>query len=227
MAVGHDLLLSSPLDTLRRLAELAVTGTFWLTVFTSMGRIMLGFALAFAAGALAAALTYRSSVIYAFLSPAMNVLKATPVASFAILALVWVSGKNLSAFCAFVMVLPIAWTGIDTGLRAADGSLLDMAKAFRLPRGRTLRYIRLPALLPHALDALRVGISFAWKTGVAGEVIAIPRGTIGMELYSAKVTLETVDLIAWTAAIVLISVTLERLFVHFTARLVLRKEARR
>lgn len=227
LAIGHDLLLSSPFATVQRLCELAVTSNFWLTVGRSMARIMLGFSLAFVIGAICAILTYKSVVIYSFLAPAMNILKATPVASFAIIALVWVSGKNLSAFCAFVMVLPISWTGIDTGLRTADEELLEMAWAFRLPCLRILFNIRLPALLPHMNDVLRVGISFAWKTGVAGEVISIPRGTIGAELYNAKVTLETVDLIAWTATIIIISVILERLFVLLTTRFTMRKGEKR
>ncbi len=40
------------------------------------------------------------------LAPVMQLVKATPVASFIILALVWVSGRSLSILISFLMVLP-------------------------------------------------------------------------------------------------------------------------
>ena len=55
-----------------------------------------------------------------------------------------------------------------------------------------------------------MGLGFCWKAGVAGEVIAIPANAIGTQLYNAKVYLETGDLFAWTAVIILLSMALER-----------------
>ena len=45
---------------------------------------------------------------------------------------------------------------------------------------------------------------------LAGEVLAIPMGAMGTQLHTAKVTLETTDLFAWTAAIILLSLILEK-----------------
>ncbi len=45
----------------------------------------------------------------------MQLVKATPVASFIILALVWVSGKCLSVLISFLMVLPVLYGAVRTG----------------------------------------------------------------------------------------------------------------
>ncbi len=57
----------------------------------------------------------------------MQLVKATPVASFIILALVWVSGKSLSILISFLMVLPVLYGAVRTGLESADPQLLEMA----------------------------------------------------------------------------------------------------
>ena len=51
-----------------------------------------------------------------------------------------------------------------------------------------------------------------WKSGIAAEVIGIPDGSIGELLYSAKIYLQTAELLAWTVIIVVISVLFEKLF---------------
>ena len=53
-------------------------------------------------------------------------------------------------------------------------------------------------------------MGMAWKAGVAAEVLANTVLSIGGNLYSAKVYLETPDLFAWTAAVVLLSLVLEK-----------------
>ena len=46
MSVGQRILLASPVETLVRLAELAVTGAFWRSVLFTLGHILAGYALA-------------------------------------------------------------------------------------------------------------------------------------------------------------------------------------
>ena len=85
-----------------------------------------------------------------------------------------------------------------------------MGKVYAFTPFQVFRYIYLPALVPYALAAVRTGLGFAWKAGIAGEVLAIPMGAMGTQLHTAKVTLETTDLFAWTAAIILLSLILEK-----------------
>ena len=79
------------------------------------------------------------------------------------------------------------------------------------PRGRILRRIYLPGVRPHFLAALRSGIGFGWKSAIAAEVLTVPRSAIGRMIYESKLYLQTTDLFAWTLAVILLSVGLERL----------------
>lgn len=209
--VDTDLLLPGPLDTFARLGQLAATADFWSIIAASMARILIGWLIGVFIGAALAALTAMSHAVSAFFSPAMSVIKATPVASFVMLAFVWIRGENLPVFCTVLMVLPLAWANIHEGLLSADRDLIEMARAFKLDRATIFRTIRLPALLPHLFGAIRVSLGFAWKAGVAAEVISHVGRSIGGELYDAKLYLETIDTFAWTAVIILLSVLLEKL----------------
>ena len=49
---------------------------------------------------------------------------------------------------------------------------------------------------------------------MAAEVIGLPKGSIGERLYQAKIYLDTPDLFAWTAVIILVSLVFERVFLR-------------
>ena len=205
-------MLASPIAVLERLGELVVTEKFWRIIGTSFYRIMTGYVLGLLAGTLLGIITARYQAVYQLVQLPMSIIKATPVASFVILALVWISGKNLSIFIAFLMVVPMVWSSVDQGLKSADPQLLEAAKTYRLTRLQKVRAVYMPAVMPFFLSVSRVAMGFAWKSGIAGEVIAIPKDAIGTQLYDAKVYLETTDLFAWTVVIVVLSVLIEKLF---------------
>ena len=208
---GH-LLLASPISAALRLGELAVTAAFWRAIGWSALRIIGGFLLSCCAASLLAVPASRWRWVQELLSPLVAVVKAVPVASFIILALVWLDSRSLSCFIAFLMVFPPVYLGVLEGIRQTDGKLLEMAKVFRVPLGRQVRGIYLPAVLPHFRTAVSLGLGLCWKAGIAAEVLGLPGGSLGERLYSAKVYFQTPDLFAWTAVIVAVSVVFEKLF---------------
>ena len=208
---GH-LLLASPISAALRLGELAVTAAFWRAIGWSALRIIGGFLLSCCAASLLAIPASRFRWVRELLSPLVAAVKAVPVASFIILALVWLDSRSLSCFIAFLMVFPPVYLGVLEGIRQTDGKLLEMAKVFRVPLGRQVRAIYLPAVLPHFRTAVSLGLGLCWKAGIAAEVIGLPGGSLGERLYSAKVYFQTPDLFAWTAVIVAVSVAFEKLF---------------
>ena len=212
MAVGRDFLLASPLTVLLRLFELAATAAFWRAAVYSLCRILTGFLLGAAAGALCAGLSARFVRFRELIAPLWTVLRAIPVASFVIVALIWIPSKNLSVLISFLIVFPVLYAETSAEIARCDPQLREMAKLFRMNTGRRLIYL-------YALPALRnmgktcaSAMGLAWKSGIAAELISIPTGSIGERLYQAKVYLMTGDLFAWTILIILLSAGCARLF---------------
>ena len=81
-----------------------------------------------------------------------------------------------------------------------------------------LRNIYIPAVKPYLRSAVVTGAGFAFKSGVAAEVIGSPAFSIGRKLYESKIYLETEQLFAWTAVIIILSVVFERLLVRYVGR---------
>lgn len=212
MAVGQSFLLPPPFDVLKTLFALCAEGEFYLSVLTSVGRIALGFFTGFLAAALLAPLSVRFRRVEELLAPLVFTVKTVPVASFIILVLIWISSRNLSVVIAFMMVFPILYTNIGTGIRNTDRELLEMAEVFRLSKRKLIRYIYLPQIMPLLDAGASLSIGLAWKAGIAAEIIGLPKNSIGEHLYHAKIYFETEQLFAWTIVIICLSVFFEKLF---------------
>lgn len=207
-----ELILASPLKTLEALARIISGKDFFPTVVYSGLRILIGFFAAMIFGILLAALSHKLPIIKTLLSPITSVIKATPVASFIILALIWFGNRNLAVFISFLMVFPVIYLNILKGIESTDKQLLEMAKVYRMPKSSILLYIYLPQVMPFFVSACSVALGLCWKSGIAAEVIGITDGSIGEMLYRAKLYFETGDLLAWTAIIITVSVLFEKLF---------------
>ncbi len=219
LLVGKELLLPSPLATLSRFAELLAKGESWLTAGLTLLRIMGGYALGVLAGVLLAVLTASSRFAEALLSPLRAIVKASPVTSFILLALLWLSSNLVPLFISFLMVVPMVWTATAEAILHTDVRLVEMGRVFGLSRRQIVRRIYIPSVLPPFLAACTTSLGFAWKSGVAAEIIALPKQSIGYKLYQSKLRIETVDLFAWTLLIVALSMLLEWLLVRSMRRI--------
>lgn len=133
---GRMLLLASPVQALGRLLALAGTAAFWQAVAFSSLRILGGFLLACALAAVLAPLAARFQWIRDLLSPLVAVVKAVPVVSFIILALIFFSSENLSLLISALMVFPPVYLNVLEGIGHTDRQLLEMARVFRVPVSR-------------------------------------------------------------------------------------------
>lgn len=210
MAIGSELLLSSPIAVAVRLVELVAEADFWVAVGFTFSRIALGFLLGCLVGAGLGLLAGRFRGVEIFLWPYMKAAKTVPVASFIILSLVFLKARQLSIFISFLMVAPVLYENVVQGVRATDKELLEMGRVFRMPYRRQLKYIILPELKPYLLSGCATALGLCWKAGVAAEVIAVTANSIGGRLYDAKVYFMTSDLLAWTVVIVVLSAAFEK-----------------
>ena len=149
----------------------------------------------------------------------MRLLKTVPVASFIILALLWVKSDKLSVLISFVMVTPVVYINILQGFDNVDNNLLEMADIFNVGLLRRLRFIYVPALVSGFMSACKIGLGFCFKAGIAAEIIGLPFQSIGSELYKSKLYLMTDELFAWTVVIVLMSVFFEGVCIYLLNKL--------
>lgn len=212
MLIHQRILLVSPIQVLLRLTTIWQTEGFFSSIWFTLYHIVGGYFLGLIFGILLAVLADRWRWLETLLWPWVITIKTVPVASFVVICLIWLSAKNLSVFISFLIVFPIIYQNMLTGLRVRDGKLEEMAEIFRIRGFSRFRAITLPQIRDYLITACSITTGMAWKAGVAAEIIGTPNGSIGKMLYTSKIYLDTDDLLAWTVILVILSVTFEKLF---------------
>ena len=161
--LDNTLILVGPADTAKSLITLAATKDFWASILSSFLRIGTGFFGAFFAALLFAVLAYYIPLVGEFLEPLVLLIKSIPVASFVILALIWIGSKNLAVFISASVVFPVIYINTAAGLRSVDKELLEMAQVFCFRPLSRLRYLYLPAVMPYLISASKSALGMSWK----------------------------------------------------------------
>lgn len=208
-AVGQELLIPAPRLVLTRLIALGGTALFWQSAGLTLFRIFIGFLAGTAIGTLLAVLTYAFHLADILLSPAVRVIRATPVASFIVLVLLWVQTGRVPTVTSALMVIPVLWGNVVRGIAETDPLLLEMGRAYGFGWLKQKRLIYLPSVMPYFTSGCTTALGLAWKAGVAAEVLCLPKQAVGTQLYYSKIYLETPSLFAWTLVVILLSFLVE------------------
>lgn len=219
LKINSSIFLPSPEATYKALIRIGKRAGFWQTIFNTFSKIAKGFLLALIAGTFSAIISSFVKIIDVLVSPFMRLLKTVPVASFIILALLWVKSDKLSVLISFVMVTPVVYINILQSFDNVDNNLLEMADIFNVGLLRRLRFIYVPALVSGFMSACKIGLGFCFKAGIAAEIIGLPFQSIGSELYKSKLYLMTDELFAWTVVIVIMSVFFEGVCIYLLNKL--------
>ena len=215
--IAQNILVPSPFSVFKRLLELCAESSFWGSVLISLSRVVSGLVLGTVLGIFLAVLTAKSTVLKSLFAPVLHIIKSTPVASFIILAILWLSVENVPSFTAMLIVLPAIWANTEKGILSVDKKLLEMGKAFRLSKKQIFFRITVPSVKPFFNAALNSAVGMAWKAGIAAEVICPHGKSIGAALHDSKINFETADTFAWTVAVIILSVLLEKAILRLTS----------
>ena len=112
VAIQNKIIFVGPWEALQSLSVQIFLPDFWLTIFSSWLRIALGFSGAFLLGILLGSAAGRFSLLREFLEPVVALLQSVPVASFVILALIWIGSENLSVLITFLIVFPVIYRNV-------------------------------------------------------------------------------------------------------------------
>ncbi len=208
-AVNQILILPTPAEVFSRLVFLFQTKEFWISAGSSLLRILLGFLCGLIAGTIFAVLSELWFPADAILSPLIRFFRTAPVASFIILIMLWVNYDIVPAVISAIMVVPVVYQNVRTGIQQVNPDYLLLAEVYRFSLKKRWGVIYVPSVLPYFLSAAVTSLGLAWKSGVAAEVLCLPKYAVGSKLYFSKLYLETPDLFAWTIVVVFFSLLLE------------------
>ena len=210
--VGVPFVLPTPASVFRDLFSLFGTRNLYLALLKSILSLAVGFAAGVAIGVLFAVPSALSKLFDSVVSPIMTIIRATPVASFIIIAWVFLNNRILPGFICLLMVVPIVWSSLAEGLRALDPALSEVAKVYRFGFRKTVRLYLFPALSPYLSSALSTSLGLGWKATIATEILVRTPASLGYMIWDAKAwNVDTSKLFAWTLVVILVSILLDGL----------------
>jgi ABC-type nitrate/sulfonate/bicarbonate transport system permease component len=171
MTLEPDSPAPTPVGIVTTLIALVWTGGLLQATIQSLGRVLLGFAVALAFGISLGVLMGSSPRVKDNLDPIVESFR--PIAAMAILpiAILWfgtgtATSVTLVAYAAF---FPLLLNTIH-GVSRVDRKLMQAAMTMGIPRWRTLTKVALPAALPGVLLGSRLAMGVAWTAIIAAEL---------------------------------------------------------
>ncbi len=201
--------IPTPIMTFSAFLRLCKTAQFWLSAVYSLLRVVIGFLMSVLVGVVMGYLSYRFKLMSDFFSPILRLFRAVPVAAFIILVFLWVESALIPQLIAFLTVLPIIWENTEKSLLGVDKSLTEMARVMGMKKTDAFRYIIYPSIKPTLTASLITGLGFAFKSGVAAEVICKSANSLGELLWVGKTSIAYDEVFAVTAVIIIMSIFLE------------------
>lgn len=208
--LNNSYILPRPAAVLSALAGL-FAGNNAGVLSSTLGRWLLGLVPAILLGILLGSLSAAYVRFGAFMAPLFTVIKSIPIVAVILLALVWLKAPYVPSFAVFLAAFPSVCENSAAGVRGIDRRLTDMGKVYRFSLSKRLFGIYLPSIAPFVVAAVKTAAGIGLKAVVVTELVVQPVLSVGAQMQTARVTLSTDKLLAWTVLVIAIGYLLDRL----------------
>ncbi len=203
--VGAEIIVPSPEGTAARFIRLLGSAPFWRAVGATVVRGAAGFVLSLLLGTVVGIGAGLSPFFRSVIRPLMTVIKATPVISIILIALIWFHTDMVPVFVSFLMTFPIICGNTIGGIMNVDPALIQMARSYRVSDRDLLTGVYLPSIVPYMVSGVSAAVGITWKVVIAAEVLAMPVHSVGTKMQNARINLETTEVFAWTIVSIVLS----------------------
>ena len=210
-AVGVSILLPTPIETLSDFFALLGQKTFYVAIGHTLLRTIVGFLIAFLLACIFAFLSKISVYFKKAFYPISVVCRVMPTISIILLVMIWVKSAMAPYLITFLVIFPMLYKTVLDAAENVDQGLLEMTKAYRFSRAKSLFCFYLPEMLPAVLTGIGITLSFSVKLTIAAEVLSFTKDSMGRYMKQASAYVETSTLLAWTLAAILLGFLLEGL----------------
>jgi ABC-type nitrate/sulfonate/bicarbonate transport system permease component/ABC-type nitrate/sulfonate/bicarbonate transport system ATPase subunit len=208
-SIGYPAIFPSLIDLVKEIVRLFVGDNFYIELFSTVLRGIIGFGLALIFAFLFAIIATFSSFWKAFFHPIIVVSRSVPVISLVLIAILWFSPPQLPVFIALITMFPVLYQNILTGLEGVDYKYVEMGKVFGKSFIQRFISIYFPASKANLFDGMSTAMGFGWRAIIIGEVLAQPIHGIGTVMKQAQAYINVSELIAWTVVAVGVSYLFE------------------
>ncbi len=215
--MDSPLILPSPKSVFFCMGELFKSLDFWTNTFATFIRVAAAFSISLLLGSILGILCGRFQFAKDFLALPISILRSTPVVALILLLIFAFNSSKVPVLVSILMSLPVMVSSMSAGftLSEDDRKIFQMAKVFGFTKAQKIRRIWIPKLKAFFKGAVVSVFGMTWKVVVAGEVLSLPKKSIGSQLATAQVHLESQEVMALSIVIITFSFLMESGLRHF------------
>jgi NitT/TauT family transport system permease protein len=206
-------------DAFKTLIRLSHEPFFWEDIEVTLLRVTVA---SLASLGIGLALSFERPLREIFY-PIGVIIEAVPPIGWIVLAILWFSIGNWPPIVVGIaFALPVVFFNLYEGFKAIPSELLEMAKAFNIPRIRQIIYIYIPALAPALLSALTSAFAMNWRAVVMAEAFGSYTG-LGQRFWGFYVFGSVEEIYAYLLLIAALGLAIEYLVLNPSKNYVTRK----
>jgi sulfonate transport system permease protein len=162
------------------------SGELWTNIEVSAWRALVGFAIGGGIGFVFGMLNGLSALSETLTDSTLQMLRNVPHLALIALVILWFGiDEEAKIFLVALGVFFPIYVNTQHGVRSIDPQLLEMDRAYGMPRSALFLRVVLPGALPSIFVGLRYGLGIMWLTLIVAETIAASSG-IGYMAMNAR-----------------------------------------
>lgn len=217
---------ASPAAVLEAFLAKVKTGKIWEHLGYSIGRVLVGFLLAFVAAVPFAFLMGWYEPFRRFFQPWISFLKCIPPLAFIPLVIVGAGvGENAKVIVIFIAAFLVMVITIYGGVVNVDNTLIKAARVLDSSDSTIFFKVVVPASTPYIFTAIRLGLSSSLTTLIAAELTGDQVG-LGQMIQEASNYFNMDVVLMGIILIGLVGITFEKIVTFFEKRLTAWQEVR-
>lgn len=181
-------ILPAPSQILLRIGKMGADGILFKHLVDSFRRLLIGYALSVVIGILVGALLALSKTLRAAFSPIFSLLLSVPTIAWVPVLLITLGLGDATIITAVFLggFFAIAFNTMR-GVEMVSQSQVNAAKLMGVSRLGLFPKVYLPASMVATITGLRLGIGYAWRALVGGEMLsALAEWGVGKMIYQAR-----------------------------------------
>jgi NitT/TauT family transport system permease protein len=201
--------------SLERIAQIfwrmLIDGSLIENTASTLGRVFLGVAIAFALALPIGVAMARSPIAQRIFSPILSILLPIPSLAWVPLFVLWFGIGNFATILVVVYAsfFPLAYS-VWTGVRAVNPLWIRAAMVMGADGTARFRKVILPGALPYIITGVRLAFGRAWIGVIGGELLASPSFGLGQVIFNAREFLNAGVMLSTLVAIGALGVLFER-----------------
>ncbi len=195
-------LLPAPSVIVNEIYEMALEGTLWGHIGTTLYRVFLGFMLGVGAAVVLGAAVGYVKLFEKLLDPLLQAFRSIPSLAWVSLFILWMGiGEASKVTLIAVGVFFPVYINMVSGIQNVDRKLIEVGRIYKFSQFQIVKRIILPASLPSFLVGIRTGLGLGWMFVVAAEIMGASKGlgyllVVGQNTYSPELIISSILLFA-------------------------------